>query len=133
MKRIIRILAGLALSALCSTVWAQQTLQPFTPSGNTVTFTAATSCPTPVRATTSPGVAQQYIISNNGSGMVWVAFAATSAAAATNCVIPTGTSQLVVPVLPYSQFSMTTVPGAYFTGITSSGTDVIYVTPGAGN
>ena len=122
-----------ALLLFCGLAQAQVAqLQPFRPSGGTVTFTAAGTCPTPVQATTPSGQGQQYIITNIGSVVAFVSFG-NSADATANCVIPTSTHRLIVPVLPLSQFSMTTNAGAFFTGITASGTAVIYISPGTGN
>lgn len=128
---MIRLLA-LLLTFVCGFAQAQNAnLQAFTPTGNTVTVTAATSAPTPVRAVSAGGTTQ-YILTNIGSVVAFISFG-SSADATANCVVPTGTSQLVVPILPLSQFVLTTFTGSWFCGITSSGTAVIYISPGVGS
>ena len=109
-------------------------IQAFAPLGNTITFTANTSgnIPTPVQAVPVSGTATQYLISNTGVNLAFISYANSAALATANCVVPTGTSTLTVPVLPGSAVVITAGTSYYFCGITSSGTSVIYVTPGAG-
>lgn len=106
--------------------------QPALQNGPTITFTAAVagSLPVPVQAlVTNPGYTQQYVITNIGSTIAFVAAAPTSALATTNCVIPTGTATFAMPILATSQQTITAPPNVFFCGITSTSTSVIYVTP----
>jgi len=99
--------------------------------GNTVTFTAATAAPTPVQALSNTIGGNQYRIINNGTVIVFLGFGTTSSFANSNAAIisTTGSS---IPILPGTDEILSFVPNAYFTGITSSGTATIYVTPGDG-
>lgn len=130
MRKLLALILLLAFGVAHAQV-AQ--LQAFTPIGNTVTFTSNTTgnVPTPVQATgCSTGSSCQYLITNIGVNTAFIGFG-TSANATANAVVPTGTSTFVVPSLPGTQIIITTGGGSYFTGITSSGTSIIYV--GAGN
>ena len=106
----------------------------FTVTGNTVTLTAATSAPTPVQCSSATLGGNQYRIINTSTTITaYLSFAATSADATTNCVIPTGgTPTRTLPILPATDEIITFVPNAYFTAITSSSTAVLYITPGDG-
>jgi hypothetical protein len=132
MRKILAVL----LLFICGFAQAQvaQT-SAFNPTGKTITFTANTSgsIPTPVQATGAGGPSgnSQYLITNTGSNIAFVSWG-TSAEATANCVIPTGTAQLSVPVLAFSQVILTLPNSAFFCGITASGTSVIYVQAGAG-
>jgi len=109
----------------------------FTPTGNTVTFTAnvSGSVPTPVLVQTSGGLgSNQYRIINASTSVIAHLAVGTSAAAATtNAVIATaGTPSPGIPLLPGTDEILTLPPNAYFTAITSSSTAVIYIIPGDG-
>jgi hypothetical protein len=106
-------------------------IQAFTPMGNTVTFTAATAAPTPVQALSNTIGGNQYRIINNGTIIVFLGFGTTSSSANSNAVIISNTGSSI-PILPGTDEILSFVPNAYFTGITSSGTATIYVTPGDG-
>ena len=106
-------------------------INAFTKMGNTVAFTAATTAPTPVQALSTSLGGNQYRIINNGTVTVFLGYGATSADAANNAVVVTS-SQAAFPLLPGTDEILTFVPNAYFTGITSSGTAAIYITPGDG-
>jgi hypothetical protein len=106
-------------------------LNAFTKTGNTVTFTAATSAPTPVQCASTTLGGNQYRIINAGTVTVFLGYGSTSNAATNNAVQVTS-SQESFPLLPNTDEILTFVPNAYFTGITASGTAVIYVTPGDG-
>jgi hypothetical protein len=103
-------------------------VQAFTKLGNTVTFTANTSAPTPVQASSDTLGGNQYRIINAGNVSVFIGAANTSASASTNA----GNVATSIPILANTQQVLTFLPNAYFTGTTSSGTAVIYVTPGDG-
>jgi hypothetical protein len=131
MKRIL--LVALVLFACVANAQVAQ-LGPFSPTGNTVTITAniSGSIPSPVQATSLSGTSRQYLIANVGSNAAYLSYSTTSAGATANCVVPTGTSTAVVPVLGSSMMTITTTQNSYFCAITSSSTSVIYITPGDG-
>ena len=105
---------------------------PFCPSGNTVTFLAATSAPTPVQALSTTLGGNQYRVINAGSVVVFMGIGTTSSDASNNAVIVTST-QKSIPLLAGTDEIITFPPNAWFTGITSSGTATVYVTPGDGS
>ena len=106
-------------------------IQAFTKTGNTVTFTAATTAPTPVQALSSSLGGNQYRVINAGSVTVFLGYGATASDASNNAVVVT-TTQGAFPLLPGTDEILTFTPNAYFTGVTSANTAVIYVTPGDG-
>jgi hypothetical protein len=107
-------------------------VQAFTPMGNTVTFIANTSAPTPVQAASNGLGANQYrIVVPAGTNMVFLGYGLTSSAATNNAVVITTTS-FTMPLLPGTDEILTFLPNAYFTGITSAGSTAVYVTPGDG-
>ena len=103
----------------------------FTQFGNTVTFLAATTAPTPVQAVASTLGGNQYRIINSGNVVVFLGYGTTAALATANAVIVTS-SQIALPLLPGTDEILTFVPNAYFTGITASGNASIYITNGDG-
>jgi hypothetical protein len=103
----------------------------FTQFGNTITFLAATSAPTPVQAVANTLGGNQYRIINSGNVVVFLGYGSTAAQATTNAVTVTS-SQPALPLLPGTDEILTFVPNAYFTGVTSSGTANIYITNGDG-
>lgn len=105
---------------------------PFTRSGNTVVFTAATSAPTPVQAVSTTLGGNQYRILNSGTVTAFLGVGNTADGATANAVVATS-SQSCLPVLAGTDEIISFLPNAYFTGITSSGTAVIYITPGDGD
>ena len=105
---------------------------PFCPSGNTVTFTAATSAPTPVQALSTTIGGNQYRVVNAGSTLVFMGVGTSSANATANAVV-VSSSQAAIPLLAGTDEIITFPPNAWFTGITSSGTAAIYITPGDGD
>jgi hypothetical protein len=106
--------------------------QAFTPTGNTVTFTANTSAATPVQAVSTTLGGNQYRILNNGTVTVFMGVGNTSANATANATVVTSTSQ-AIPLLAGTDEILTFSPNAYFTGITSSSTAVVFITPGDGS
>lgn len=106
-------------------------IQAFTAMGNTVTFTASTSAPTPVQAVSSTLGGNQYRIINTGLVTVFLGYGTTSATATSNAAVVTSTASSI-PIIAGTDEILSFVPNAYFTGITSSGSAVIYVTPGDG-
>ena len=103
----------------------------FTQFGNTITFLAATTAPTPVQAVANTLGGNQYRIINSGNVVVFLGYGSTAAQATTNAVTVTS-SQPALPLLPGTDEILTFVPNAYFTGVTSSGTANIYITNGDG-
>lgn len=107
-------------------------IQAFTKTGNTVTFTASTSAPTPVQAVSSTLGGNQYrVINMSSNDVVFLGYGQTSSDSSNNAVAVTTTSP-AFPLLPGTDEILTFLPNAYFTGVTSANTAVIYVTPGDG-
>lgn len=108
-------------------------MNPFEIQGKTVTFTGATSAPSTVQCVSSNDTrSPQYMLTNIGNVDVWVSYSSVTSQATLNAVIPTGTSQFGVWVLARTQVVISGPPDAFFTGITASGTAIVYVTPGYG-
>ena len=105
---------------------------PFTPSGNTVTFTAATTAPTSVQALSTTLGGNQYRVLNAGSVTAFLGIGTTSNAANTAAAVVTS-SQGSIPLLAGTDEILTFLPNAWFTGITGSSSAVIYITPGDGS
>lgn len=105
-------------------------IMPFTPQGNTVTFTAAVSPPPPVQAASSTVGATQYRVHNTGNAVVYLGFGSTSAAATTmaNSTIVGSTLSLVGGGVEV----FTLNANQYFTGATTTGTSIVNITPGDG-
>ena len=105
--------------------------QAFTKLGNTVAFTAATTAPTPVQAASTTLGGNQYRIINAGTVTVFLGYGTTAAEASTAATVVT-TSGAAIPLLPGTDEILSFVPNAYFTGITSANTAVVYITAGDG-
>ena len=105
--------------------------QAFTRTGNTVTFTAATTAPTPVQAVSATLGGNQYRIINAGTVTVFLGYGQDAATATTNSGV-VSTTGAAIPLLPGTDEILSFVPNAYFTGTTSSSTAVIYILPGDG-
>ena len=106
-------------------------INAFTKTGNTVTFLAATSAPTPVQASSTTLGGNQYRVINAGSVTVFLGYGSTAADATANAANVTS-SQAAFQLLPSTDEILTFTPNAYFTGVTSSGTAQVYITPGDG-
>jgi hypothetical protein len=106
-------------------------VQAFTQLGNTVVFTASTSAPTPVQAISKTLGGNQYRIINSGTITVFLGYGATASDASNNSAV-VSTTGASMPILAGTDEILSFVPNAYFTGITSSGTAAIYITPGDG-
>lgn len=104
---------------------------PFTPTGNTVVFTAAATAPTPVQAVSTTLGGNQYRILNAGSVTVFMGIGTTAATANIAAVAVTTTAESI-PLLAGTDEILTFTPNAYFTGVTSSSSAVVYITPGDG-
>jgi len=105
-------------------------INAFTKTGNTVTFTAAASAPTPVQVTNTTIGGNQYRIINAGTSIVFLGYGVT-AAEATVASANVTTSGSAFPLLAGTDEILTFVPNAYFTG-TSTANATIYITPGDG-
>lgn len=106
-------------------------IQAFTKMGNTVTFTAASTAPTAIQAESTTLGGNQYRVINAGSVTVFLGYGTTATDASNNAVVVTTTGPSF-PLLAGTDEILTFQPNAYFTGITSSGTAVVYITPGDG-
>ena len=105
---------------------------PFTPSGNTVTFTAATTAPTAVQAVSSTLGGNQYRILNAGSVTAFLGIGTTAALANSASEVVTSSGQ-AIPLLAGTDEILSFPPNAYFTARTGSSSAVIYITPGDGS
>lgn len=105
---------------------------PFTPSGNTVAFTAGTVAPAAVQAVSTTLGGNQYRILNAGSVVAFLGIGTTADAANTNAQVVTSSNN-AIPLLAGTDEIITFVPNAYFTAVTSSSSAVIYITPGDGS
>ena len=106
----------------------------FQPGGNTVAFTADTTAPSPVHVTISGTWAppnMQYRVLTVGSGVVHLGIGTSAAAATANASVVTS-SGAAIPLQPGTDEILSFPPNAYFTGITASGTVIVYITPGTG-
>lgn len=106
-------------------------IQAFTKTGNTVTFLAASTAPTPVQAVSSTLGGNQYRIINSGGVTAFLGYGVDEANATSNSAV-VSTTGTAFPLLPGTDEILTFVPNAYFTATTSSGTAQIYITPGDG-
>ena len=105
--------------------------QAFTKLGNTVAFTANTAAPTPVQAVSTTLGGNQYRIINAGTVTVFLGYGSSASDASNNAAVVTTTGPSL-PLLPGTDEILTFVPNAYFTGITSSGSAQVYISPGDG-
>lgn len=107
---------------------------PFAQSGKSVTFTAATSSPTAVQASNYEGtsLSGDYRICNSGTAIVFLGVGRTTTEAAANASVLTSSANCL-PILPGATEIFKFGLNSYFTGITASGTSVVYVTPGICN
>jgi hypothetical protein len=106
--------------------------QAFTPTGNTVMFTANTTAPTPVQAVSTTLGGNQYRILNSGTVTVFMGVGSTAALSTSNATVITSTSA-TIPILAGTDEILTFSPNSYFTGITAASTAVVYLTPGDGS
>jgi hypothetical protein len=106
--------------------------QAFTPTGNTVMFTANTTAPTPVQAVSTTLGGNQYRILNSGTVTVFMGVGSIAALSTSNATVITSTSA-TIPLLAGTDEILTFSPNSYFTGITAASTAVVYLTPGDGS
>jgi hypothetical protein len=105
---------------------------PFNNQGNTYTFTADVTAPTPVQVLSPTGAANNYLITNVGNATVFLGIGVDAATATANAVTPTvGSPQRCIPVLPGTAQTFSLAANAFFTGVAASAS-IVYVTPGDG-
>jgi hypothetical protein len=102
----------------------------FTPMGNTVTFLAATSAPTPVQALSTTIGGTQYRVHNSGNVIIYLGFGDTAANATAHAT--SSLSGQTITMVPNSVEVFTFNANQYVTAATASGTSQVYVTAGDG-
>lgn len=108
---------------------------PFTPQGNSVLLTAKVTPDTGVQipATSQIQPSQFRIkISSTAGGDVVIGYGTTAALAATNAVVPTGTSQQSLMFSPGQCEIFTFPPGTYFSAGIAAATASVFITCGDG-
>jgi hypothetical protein len=105
--------------------------QAFTRTGNTVVFTAATTAPSAVQAVSTTLGGNNYRIINSGSVTVFLGYGQDASTASNNATVVTSSGP-AIPLLPGTDEILSFVPNAYFTGVTSASTAVVYILPGDG-
>lgn len=105
-------------------------IMPFTPMGNSVTFTAAATPPTPVQALGTIIGATQYRVHNTGNAVIYIGYGANAASATT--MANTSLNGSTISMVPSSVEVFTLNANQFFTAATSSGTSVVVITPGDG-
>jgi hypothetical protein len=107
-------------------------INAFSPTGLTVSFTAAASAPTAVQAVSANPVTRptnRYRVTNSGAFLALLGVGATEAAArAAAASLAAG----AVPILAGTTEVLGFPVGSHFSGTTLSSTSVVYVTPGEG-
>ena len=74
----------------------------------------------------------QYRVINSGTTIAFLGIGSSSTNATLNAVVVSTTAPSI-PLLPGTDEILTFVPNAYFTGITTSSTALVYITPGDGD
>lgn len=95
-----------------------------------MTFTAATTAPTPVQALSTTVGGTQYRIHNTGNAVIYIGFGPNATAATT--MANTTVAGSTITMVPSSVEVFTFNANQYFTAVTASGTSVVFVTPGDG-
>jgi hypothetical protein len=105
----------------------------FQPKGNLASFTGATSAPTSVQSLgPDSGTAQQYVLTNTDTtNACVVGWGQSDTEAKLNAAAAAGVVRCYY-LLANSQVVITSAPGAYFSGITSTSTAVVKVQVGIG-
>lgn len=103
---------------------------PFTPTGNTVTFNATTSPVAGVQAISNGLGSIQYLVQNAGTVIAFLGVGASNTAAQTNAAAVTS-SQPAIPLLAGSIQVLTFPANSFFSGNAASNC-AIYITPGDG-
>ena len=105
-------------------------IMAFTPMGNTVTFLAATTAPTPVQALSTTIGGTQYRVHNSGNVTIYIGFGDTAANATTHA--NASLNGQTITMVPNSVEVFTFNANQYVTAVTASGTSQVYVTAGDG-
>ena len=105
-------------------------IMAFTPMGNTVTFLAATTPPTPVQAASTTIGGTQYRVHNSGNVVVYIGFGDTANLATTHA--NASLSGQTITMVPNSVEVFTFNANQYVTAATTAGTSQGYVTAGDG-
>ena len=108
----------------------------FVPLGNTVTFLANTTAPTPVQVVqgSANNVSfMQYRVFNSGTSLIFLGWGNTAATANTNAQVVSTTAN-TVPVLPGTLEILSLPCNTYMTAVVAANTSTsqVYVTPGLG-
>jgi hypothetical protein len=100
----------------------------FSPTGPTVTVTAATSAPSGVQVPeVGTNAGYQFRIHNGGSVIAYLGVGSTAGAAQSAALVASG-----IPI-PAGVVEVLSFPvGSYFSAITGSSTAAVYLTPGKG-
>jgi hypothetical protein len=106
-------------------------INAFNPQGNTVTFTANVAAPTAVQAPSNGPQVNGYRVINSGNVTVFLGVGANTTVSANNATTIT-TNAASIPLLAGTDEILIFPPASYFTGVTASGTAVVYITPGEG-
>lgn len=117
-----------------ASIYTPQVAGAFVPLGNTVTFLANTTAPTPVQVV--QGGANtisfcQYRIFNSGTSLIFLGWGSDATVANTNAQVVSTTAN-ALPVLPGTLEIVSLPVNTYMTAVTSVGNSQIYVTPGLG-
>ena len=103
---------------------------PFTASGATAAITVTGSSSTAVQVTGNQ--ASDYLMTNVGTQVVWVAYSQSSSIGAVVIPVP-GTPQNAIPIQAGSSRVISAGPNSYFVTIAAAVGSTLYITPGDGN
>jgi hypothetical protein len=115
-----------------------QIAQPFLPRGTTSKIAADTTAPAGLRLagdtnTTDPMAFMQYRVANGGTETIYFFYASTNTAAQTGAVIPTNATVGGAHPLPAGAVEVITAPtGQFWSGITATAAQSLFITPGKG-
>jgi hypothetical protein len=105
----------------------------FSPTGNTVVFTANVAAPTAVQALSSSLGGGQYRVVNAGTSDVYIGSGLTAAAANASAVIIGTSNAVTFLLLGRTVEVLSLAPNLFFTGITAAGGSSVLITPGDGS
>jgi hypothetical protein len=107
---------------------------PFVPTSDTNAIQLGVAAATPVLLTSPQSVDRAIRIVNTTALNVWISFGATSEMATENAVIPTASAPTRTIMCPAGLVEVIGFPfdTTYISGISESGTPLIYVTEGRG-
>jgi hypothetical protein len=103
----------------------------FTPTGNTVVFTANVAAPVAVQVIGAGG--GQYRVVNAGTSDVYIGSGLTAAAANSAAVIIGTSNAATFLLLGRTVEVLSLAPNLFFTGITAAGGASVLITPGDGS